>query len=330
VERLGNDGRYVPYLETERESTRVDATTMRTVERTYGTNADGVRTLTQESREESQKLGSAEKTTRSVANPDANGRLQIVQKETRESKTTGPGVSETDSTVLLPDANGGLVPSRKTHVRELKKSDQVTEYKQSVSLPDGNGNWRESEVRQGKITGREGENRIKEEDVLHPDLDDRLSVDQHTVTKEEQAAGGQKRQVMEIYSAYSAGNSPDGMQLNERVITVNKTGAAGEKTSVQEVQARNPGDPAAGVRTSSQTIDIVRPVTGGTSRQEQTVRSLGPNGSMGTVWVDLGTRQVTTPVVVDMGKADASPASSGPADKGSKPAVHASSSSQNK
>src|ERR1700720_804010 len=36
VEAIGPDGRYVPYSETEKESVRVNPTTVRNIERTYG------------------------------------------------------------------------------------------------------------------------------------------------------------------------------------------------------------------------------------------------------------------------------------------------------
>jgi hypothetical protein len=299
LERLGPGGQYVPYLEIERETVRVNSTTVKTVERSYGTSPDGGRVLLQENREELQKLsGGGEKSVRSTSNPDANGHLQTVQQEVRESRFTGAGARETDSTVLLPDMNGNLSPNRKTHVEERKRSDQFTEYKQTVSLPNANGGWIVDEVREGKITGSEGQSRVKEENVLRPDLDGDLSVTQHTVTKDEKPIGGEKRQVTEMYSSYSPGSSPDGMQLNERVVTVDKTSAGGERTTVQQTQGRNPGDPRAGMRTTSETIDIVRPGTGGTSRQEQMIRSLGGDGKLGTVWVDMGKLQ-GSPITVD-------------------------------
>ena len=306
LERLGPGGEYVPYLEIERETIRVNSSTTKTVERSYGTNADGGRTLVQETKEEQQKLNDGEKFVRSVSNPDGNGVLRVVQQETRQSKATSAGVNETDSTLSLLDMNGSLTPSRTTHLREQKKSDDLTVYKQTESLPDGNGGWRVNEVREGKITGKPGEEHLKEESVSHADLDGRLNVDQHTVTKEEKAAGGEKRKIVETYSAVSPGSTPDGMQLNERVITVNKTGVDGEKSTVQHVQERNPGNPNTGLRTTSETIDIVRPGPGGTSRQEQTVKSVGSNGSLSAVWVDMGKAQDTTPVTVDTKKSSPS------------------------
>ena len=82
VETLGPDGRYVPYSDTEKESHRINDTTVRNIERTFGRDSDGHRTLIQERQEESRSLpGGEQKVTRTISNPDANGGLQVVQRE---------------------------------------------------------------------------------------------------------------------------------------------------------------------------------------------------------------------------------------------------------
>src|ERR1700758_2236046 len=81
VERLGPDGRYIPYSDTEKESVQINATTVRSIERTYG-YADGHRTLIQERQVESRGLpGGEQSVTRTISNPDGNGALQVVQRE---------------------------------------------------------------------------------------------------------------------------------------------------------------------------------------------------------------------------------------------------------
>src|SRR3981081_4412647 len=108
VETLGPDGRYVPYSDTEKESHRINDTTVRNIERTFGRDSDGHRTLIQETQEESRSLpGGEQKVTRTVSNPDANGRLQVVQRELEDSKQISPGVRVTNTTVIMPDGKGG-------------------------------------------------------------------------------------------------------------------------------------------------------------------------------------------------------------------------------
>ena len=87
TERLGPDGRYIPYSAIERESIRVNDTTVRTIERSYGTDPDGRSALRQETEEESRSFADgAKKVTRTTSNPDANGALAIVQRAMIDSK----------------------------------------------------------------------------------------------------------------------------------------------------------------------------------------------------------------------------------------------------
>src|SRR5690348_811832 len=70
LETMGPDGRYVPYSDSEKESRRINATTVRNIERIYGRDADGRRILTQEKQEESRTLpGGEQKVTRTISNP---------------------------------------------------------------------------------------------------------------------------------------------------------------------------------------------------------------------------------------------------------------------
>jgi hypothetical protein len=68
VQTLGPDGRYIPYSDTEKESRRINDTTVQTIERTFGTDPDGHRTLIQERQEESRSLpGGEQKVSRTVS-----------------------------------------------------------------------------------------------------------------------------------------------------------------------------------------------------------------------------------------------------------------------
>src|SRR5260370_2409741 len=120
VETLGPDGRYVPYSDTVKESQRINDTTVRNIERTFGRDSDGHRTLIQERQEESRSLpGGEQKVTRTVSNPDANGRLQVVQPELDASKQASPAVRVPNTTLITPDRNvrspaAGQTPTQHT------------------------------------------------------------------------------------------------------------------------------------------------------------------------------------------------------------------------
>ena len=86
TEALGPDGRYVPYSETEKESVRVNDTTVRTVERNYGM-AGGEKTLISQKQEETRTLANGEeKTERTISGLDGSGGLQVTQRELVDTK----------------------------------------------------------------------------------------------------------------------------------------------------------------------------------------------------------------------------------------------------
>ncbi len=285
LERLGPDGRYVPYSEIERESVKVNDSTQRSVERSYGRDADGRRTLTQETREESRSFADgAKKVTRTTSNPDGDGRPQVVQRAEIESKVVSPGVRDTKTTVFSADGSGGLGATMRIEERERKTDASTTEFTKSTSLADGAGNWTLSERREGTARKDAG-GTTKDERVLRPNADGKMALVERTVSKE--AAGGAG--TTETYSTDVPGRAGDeGLQLVRRESTVQRTGSGGEQRTIRRVENTDPGDPGAGLHVSQEAIDIVRPGANGAAREQSTIITRDANGSMNAVWVDMG------------------------------------------
>jgi len=309
IEAMGVDGRYSPYLDVQKETVKVDANTVRTIERSFGRDSDGRKMLVQVTEVEKHSLPGGEvKVTRSTSDPDANGVLQLVQRDVQDIRQISPTVQETKSTFLTPSSNGGLIASEQTTERETKTSDHTVEFHKSTSLLDSNGSWQVNEVREGAIKD-DGKNRTKEESVLRPGTDGNLSVVERTVSKESQNTAGEKRATVETY--VSDPTSPaDGLRLEQRVITVHRKSDDGVQSTDKQIEQRNPGQPSDGLRVTEQAIDIVRPGAGGATRETQTIRSLDSNGELGVVSVDTR-KQVNSPAVqVDI--APAKPQAAGP------------------
>ena len=126
IETMGMYGRYAPYLDLQKETVKVDANTVRTIERAFGRDSDGRKTLVQVTEEEKRSLPGGEvKVVRTTSNPDANGGLQVVQRETQDTRQISPNVQETKSTFFTASTNGGLAPSMQTTERQTK--DQRTQ-----------------------------------------------------------------------------------------------------------------------------------------------------------------------------------------------------------
>jgi hypothetical protein len=297
VETLGPDGRYVPYQETEKESERVNDTVTRNVERTFGLDTNGGRTLIEETREESRRMSDGEeKVTRTDSRPDADGRLQVVRRELEDSKQEGVGVRVTNTIVLMPDVNGGLSPSVQTEQRETKVSGDTVRLTKSTLFPDGNGGWTLTEVREG-ITKQDGSSTSTEQSVMRADSNGHLSLVERTVEKQTQTSG-EKHDTTETYSTNVPGEAgDDGLQLVQRA-TTQQTNSNGALSTTRRVEQPNPGDPNGGLQVTQETIDIVLPGNGA-ANETRTVLATNAEGHLGQVLVDIGKTSNPAAVHVD-------------------------------
>lgn len=289
TEALGPGGRYVPYTEVERESVRVNDTTVRNVERSYARDVDGRSTLTQETQEESRNLpGGERKVTRTTSNPDGDGRLQVIQRALVDSKQLSPGVRETRTTLFSADGSGSLGATMQIEERERQTDSATVEFTKSTSFADGAGHWTLSEVRQGTTKKDEGGS-TKDERVLRPDSDGKMKLVERTVSKQSSVGPGEGRDTTETYSTNVPGQAGDeGLKLVKRESTVQRSSPSGEHSTTRQVEQPNPGDPGAGLQVTQQAIDIVRPGTDGVAHQQNTIVTTDANGQMNAVWIDMG------------------------------------------
>jgi hypothetical protein len=288
VETLGPDGRYVPYSETEKESVRVNDTTVRNIERTFARGPNGERTLIQQREEESRSLpGGVQKVVRTTSSPDANGALQVVRRELEDSKQPSPGVRESHTTVLTPDVNGGLTPAVQIEERETKSSDGTIETKKSTQLSDGSGRWQLSEVRESTTKKESDQVRSKDERVLRPNSNGSLAIVERTVSKQTEAGAGERHDTSDTYSTNVPGQAGDDhLHLVQRESTVRRTSAAGAQSTTRQVEQPRPGNPSDGLRVTRETIDIVRPGSSGNTDETRTILTPDSSGRLGEVWID--------------------------------------------
>ena len=289
IQHRGPDGSFQPYQDVEKETVQVDATTVRTITRAFDRDANGGKTLVQVIEEERHTLPGGDSTvTSAISNPDANGNLQLVKRQIEETKKTSPNVEETKTTILLPNLNGGLAPAVKTQERREQGANGTVQSQKTTLLPDGAGNWQVGEVRQSTTT-QEGTNRSTQERVSQADSEGKLGLVSSTVTLQTQSAPGEARNTVDTYSVEVPGAVPDGsLHLVGRATTAQSTSSTGQQTTEQQVQQVNPGDPAAGLRVTTVTVDMVRPGASG-AQATRTVQARDANGtydSFGVISVD--------------------------------------------
>ncbi|HSY65538.1 MAG TPA: hypothetical protein VK829_13130 [Terriglobales bacterium] len=285
VQRRGSNGQFEPYQDIERETVKVNATTVRTTTRTFGRDSDGAKTLVQVTEEERRSLpGGDSNVIRITSNPDANGNLQLVQREVEATKRISKNIEETKTTVMLLGINGGVSPVMQVQERRERGANTVESQKTTL-LPDGVGNWQVSETRHD-ITRQDGKNRNTEERVSRPDPEGKLAEISRTVSKESETAPGEKHNTSETYSVDVPGSSRDGsLHLVERSTVAQSTSSTGQQTTQRQVEQPDPGNPDSGLQVTILTTDSVSPGASG-AQATRTIQMRDPNGSLEVVSVD--------------------------------------------
>jgi hypothetical protein len=285
LEVLGPNGRYQPDSETEKETVRVNATTTRTIVRTYKWDGNGRRKLAQVTEEEARSAANGDaQVVRTTSSSDVNGNFRVVQRETADTKKTSPDAQETKTTVYVADGNGGFTAARQTQELQKRTAANRIEEKKTTMLPDGNGNFKVGEVSERTIQ-EDGKNRTTEERVSRADLDGRLSEVSRTVGEERETGGGEKSSTVDSYSTNVPGVAGDGrLHPSQRVKTVQKKDANGETTE-QQVELPNAGNPSDGPQVRGKTKYIVRYAASGT-RGTKTVQVNDGNGHLNVVSVE--------------------------------------------
>src|SRR6202140_4296579 len=220
LQRRRADGQFEPYQDVEKETVQLDATSVRTITRTFGRDANGAKTLVQVTEEEQHTLpGGDSNVLRTISNPDGNGNLQLIQRQIEETKRTSADVEETKTTMMLPSANGGLAPAMKVQKRRQRGANDAVESQKTTLVPDGAGNWQVSEIRQS-TTRQEGKDRSTEERISRRNSEGKLGEASHSLSNESENAFGEKHNTVETYSVDVPGSVGDGsLHLVERAFT---------------------------------------------------------------------------------------------------------------
>jgi hypothetical protein len=296
LQRRGSDGQFEPYQDIEKETVQLDATSVRTITRTFSRDANGAKTLVQVAEEEKHILpGGDSNVVRTISNSDGNGKLQLIQRQIEETKKTSADAEETKTTMMLPTANGGLAPAMKVQERRQRGANDTVESQKTTLLPDGAGNWQVSEIRRATTTGTTTDTPTKngstegsstDERVSRRNAEGRLGEVSRTMSRESESAPGEKRNTIETYSVDVPGSTGNGsLHLVERAITAQRTISTGQQITEQQVERPTPGDPGSALQVTILTTDTVRPGASG-ARATRTVQERDANGSLGVVFVD--------------------------------------------
>jgi hypothetical protein len=283
AEVLGLDGRYQPDSDTETETIQVDATTTRTVVRTYRWDANGQQRYLIHVREEEARSSTNGDThvVSTTSNPDVNGNLRVVQREVADTRKSSPDAQETKTTVYVTDGSDGFAPSLQTQEVRTSSANHSIEVRKTTLLPDGNGKWEVGEVKENTIKD-DGKNRTSEERVSRPNSEGGLSEVSRSMGTETETAAGEKNSAVETYSKDISGLATDGsLHLGWRVTSIQRKDSDG-KTTEQQVEQPNPDNANAGLQVNAKTKYTVRYAFSGT-QQTKTVQIRDVNGNFNVV-----------------------------------------------
>src|SRR5215831_7067305 len=259
VERLGPAGHFEPYFDIEKESIQVNATTIRTVVRTFGRDG-AARTLHQVSEEVREELpGGGESVVRTVSIPELDGHLLILQREVTNTQRTSPDVQETKTTIFSSDGRGEFAASMQIRERQRRTDDHTVELQKTTLLLDGGGYWQVHELKESTIR-ENGKDRTTEERVSRPEYDGgKLSVVSDTIAKESETGPGERYTSVETYSTYSTdipGWADGKRHLSQRVTTVRRPHSDEGQATEEAVEQPDRGDPSAGLQVTRRTVEI--------------------------------------------------------------------------
>ena len=254
------NGGYKTISETERETIRIDANTVRVVERLFSSWGGERRLFKMTEEERRTEPGGRESVVRTISTLGASGQWQVQERDVEETVLTAPDKRETRKTMLGIIA-GELVPVQQLEETEHRKGNLV-EIQRKLHTPAPTG---------------------------HADV---LEVQQILVTPTKDGPTTEERK----YSTYVPGGAGSDGELHlvqQRNLSVTTTPDGSTRTE-QQVQQVNPGAPYDDLRTTTLVVGTSQPLgRRGTNAREE-VRVLDVNGAFPVVWVTVsrGTKEI--------------------------------------
>ncbi|MFZ3212109.1 MAG: hypothetical protein WA188_11405 [Terriglobales bacterium] len=250
VEAPSINGGYQPVSDTERETIRVDANTVRVVQRWFSSWA-GERQLFKISEEERRtEPGGRESVTRTISTLNAGGYWNVQERVIEESVSTAPDTRVTRKTMLGIVA-GDLVPIQQLEETEQRKGNLV-EVRRKLLSSNAIGYAPVSEV---------------QETLVMPTRDGEITQEK-------------------TYSTYVPEVGSYGELHLAQQREVSTTTAPDRSTRTEEkVQQVNPGNPSDGLRTTSLIIEVSQPLGNLRTETHEETHFLDVNGDLPLVWV---------------------------------------------
>ena len=212
---------------------------------------------------------------------DLDGRLTLSSGYVEETRLVSPGIQQRDTTWSLQSPEGSLRGVERAESTEHQVNSAVVRYDSTRSLRDLNGRWVPTEARSGQTRGVGSSERVEEETIQRQSLNGTLVLRDKVVTRTSES-NGENRVVIETYSQDAEGfvRSDSRLALRERVRRSTTVTADGGRSTVEEVEARNPLAPNDPMRVTRRTLVTVRSVGPGRWVTERQMFERDQNGRL--------------------------------------------------
>jgi hypothetical protein len=210
--------------------------------------------------------------------PDVNGRLGLVSQRIDETSPVAPGEHRTVTVVLEPGVNEPLRASRRIEHSERRFDGNLRD-ESAEFMRDINGGWQAIATRTAD-TRNVGSSRHREETVRRRDANGYVMTSERIVSSQVETDRGTV-EVIETYSRDAQGwTGAAGLGLRERVHRTTTATADGGRSSIEEVEARNPAAPTDPMRVFRRSMTTVRKIGPARWLTERQVFELDLNGRM--------------------------------------------------
>lgn len=297
TEAPGVEGAWQPVEEVVTETTRGpakgglrDTSIARTQRDVFRFDFDRRRRLAESTQSELETQPNAD--TRNVQRTwiaDLDGRLTLSSGNIEETRVISPGIQQKDATLLLQSPEGSLREVERASSTEQQVSSAVVRSDSTRSVRDLNGRWVPTETRSGQTRGVGSAERVEEETIQRQNLVGTLVLGDKVVTRTSES-NGDSRVVIETYAQDAEGfvRADSHLALRQRVRRSTTVSADGSRSTIEEIDARNPVAPNDPMRMIRRTVVTVRSVGPGRSVTERRIFERDVNGRLILVAEDTG------------------------------------------
>ena len=212
---------------------------------------------------------------------DLDGRLTLSSGYVEETTSPSPGVRRTDAIVSRPSLEGALRATERDSSTEQQISSAVVRHDSTHLVRDPNGRWLPTEARSGEARVVGSAERVEEETLQLPNMNGALVLSDRVVTRTSES-NKENQTVIEKYSQDAEGfvRNDSRLALRQRVRSSTTVTADGGRSTVEEIEARNPIAPNDPMHVIQRTLVTIRGVAPGHWVTERQVFARDANGRM--------------------------------------------------